>query len=398
MVNTEKITGVITKITNLGANTFVSVKSKANTEAAYLVDAKTTIKLDARTTTIASLYEGQNVDVTITKGTSTAVMVEAKTVEEEITGTIKSLSPASNKLVVEYVKDKVTKTIELVVDKNTDITLNGTDADLYDLSTGDKVELLVENNLVIELEAIPQSGEVEGVIVDLTTETVSRETVNYVTVENSKGIKTEYELDKDVDIYRNGRRAVFGDLKIGDEAVLELEYGLVVDIDADVVEKEIEGSITAISTRLNVGTEVTINNRDTGKEETFLLSRNVTIKVDGVVANSFSLNVGYFVEVVVGSNEIIEIIADSAGAESMIRGIITDIDTRRDDIDLKIISSDISEYKYGDEITIKVNNDVVISEFGYYDLDIDDLADKMEVLIFGYYDGYSFIATEINIR
>ena len=37
-----------------------------------------------------------------------------------------------------------------------------------------------------------------------------------------------------------------------------MEDGLVVDIDADVVEAEIEGYITGIATRLNSGTEITI--------------------------------------------------------------------------------------------------------------------------------------------
>jgi len=181
--------------------------------------------------------------------------------EEEITGIIKSVSPVSDKLTVEYTKDKVKKTIELIVDKNTEIVLDGADADLYDLSINDEVNLLVENNLVIELEGVSKSGEIEGFIADLTVEEVSRKKVYFVTIENSKGKETEYEFDEDADIYRNGKKVTFDDLKIGDEAVLELEYGLVVEIDADVVEKDIEGFITEITTKLNSGTEITINDR-----------------------------------------------------------------------------------------------------------------------------------------
>ena len=110
------------------------------------------------------------------------------------------------------------------------------------------------------------------------------------------------------------------------------------------------------------------------------------------------MNVGYFVEAVVGSDEIIEMEADSVGAESMIRGKITKINTRRRKIELDILSSDLPEYTYGDNIEIKLSDDVIITEGSYDDWDIDDLKRRMTVYIFGYYDGSTFMANEINIR
>ena len=395
-VKTEDITGEITKITNLGTNTFISVKTKSNTEATYLVDSNTSIKLDNKATTVASLFVGQSVEVTITKGTSNAVSVYAKTLEEKITGTIKSITPSLNKIVVEFVKDKATKTIDLTVNKDTDITLDGVNSDLYDLSTGDEVNLIIENNIIIDLKATAKSGEVEGIIVDLETDKSSKDTIYYITVENSNKVKTEYELDEDADIFRDGRRADFEDLRVGDEVILELEYGVVVEIDAEMIERDIEGFITAISTRLNSGTEITIKNKDTNKEETYTLSRNANIKLDKVTSSIFNINVGYFVEVVVGGNEIIEIYADSIGAESIVRGKITSLNTRRSEVSLDVTSSDISEFVYGDNITIKTSNDLYVTGSGYNDF--SDLEKGLTVYIFGYYDGYSFIANEINVR
>lgn len=387
---TEIISGVLTKITTLGTNTFLTVKNRLNVEVAYLVDSKTTIKLDDKVTTISSLYEGQDLKVTITKGTNTALSVIAISVEEEITGTIKSITPALNKLVVEYIKDNVTKTAGLTVKIGADITLDGIDADLYDLTIGDEVNLITENNIIIELEAEAKTGEVEGIIVDLGSD--------FITIKNSMDVITEYELDEDASIYRDGRRVNFVDLRLGDEAVIELEYGLVIDIDADMIEKELEGYITAISTRLNIGTEVTVKNRDTNKEETYLIAHNALVKVDNSTSTAFYLNVGYFVEVVVGGNEIIEIYADSVGAESMVRGKITSISTRRNEVVLDVLSSDIEDFVYGDEITVKSSSDLIITEGVYSDLDITDLDVGMTVYVFGSYDGYSFIANEMNIR
>ena len=387
----DLVVGNIIKITNLGENTFLTVKDKSNKEAAYLVDSNTSIRLDGKTVKVNSLYEGQVIEITIKKGTSTAVSIEAESHEEKLTGTIKSILPISNKLEVEYKKGSTTNTIQLIVDNNSEIELNGKDADLYDLKKGDEVSLVISNNLVLELKATTQFGDIEGTIVDIDSK-------KFITVENSKGIETEYEVDEDVSIHRNGRKADFSDLRVGDEVELELEYGLIVDIDAEVVEKDIEGYITAISSRLNTGTEITIKNRKTNKEETYTLSRNATIEVDGETATTFSLNVGYFVEAVVGSDEIIEMEADSVGAESMIRGKITKINTRRKKIELDILSSDLPGYTYGDNIEIKLSDDVIITEGSYDDLDIDDLKRRMTVYIFGYYDGSTFMANEINIR
>ena len=386
---TEIISGVLTKITTLGTNTFLTVKNRLNVEVAYLVDSKTTIKLDDKTTTISSLYEGQDIKVAITKGTNTALSVLATSVEEEITGVIKSITPTLNKLVIEYIKDKVTKNAELTVKIGADITLDGIDADLYDLTIGDEVVLVTENNIIIEIEAKAKTGEVEGIIVDLGSD--------FITIKNSKDVITEYELGEEVSIYRDGRRVSFVDLRLGDEAVIELEYGLVIDIDADMIEKELEGYITAINKIFNIGTEVTVRNRDTNKEETYLIARNALVKIDGKTSTAFYLDLGYFVEVVVGGNEIVEIYANSIAAESMVRGKITSISTRRNEVELDVLGSDIEDFVFGDEVTIKASSDLIITEGVYSDLVITDLDTGMTVIAIGVYDGYSFIAKKIII-
>ena len=225
----------------------------------------------------------------------------------------------------------------------------------------------------------------------------NRDIKYYITIENSKKVKVEYELDEDVDIFRDGRRAKFEDLRVGDEIVLELENGLVVEVDADVHEQEIEGYITGIATRLNQGTEITIKNRDSDKEETYVLARNAVIKVDKTTTSIINLNVGYYVELVVGSNEIVEIYADSISAESVVRGKITGISTKRNEIDVEIMTTDLSNYAYGDSILIRVTKDTDIY-IGNQKIALNELVKKDIVTIYGYYDGRDFTANEISIR
>jgi len=395
---TNLIVGTITKISKVGTNTFITVEAKSGSSTTYLVDTTTAIRLDGKLTTVASLFEGQTVEVTVKDGSNSAVRVDVETLESKIEGTIKSVTPITNRITIEYKEGNSNRSAELIVINNADIKLDGTNANLKDLNQGDKAILYIENNSVVEIDATKMSGKIKGIIVELDSDVKSRETIYYITVEASKGVKVEYELDEDVDIYRNGKRAEFKDLRPGDEVVIEMEDGLVVDIDADVVEAEIEGYITGIATRLNSGTEITIKNIKTDKEETYALAQNAEIEVDDKDASVISLNVGYYVEAVIGSNEIIELEADSRGAESMIRGTIKRVNSRREEVDIEIVSSDLSQYAYGDELTISIDEDEALIIYRGSKGDFDDLSRNQEVLVFGYYDGYKFIVTEITIR
>lgn len=396
--STESIEGIITSINKIGNNTFVNVQSGSSKSAAYLVDSSTVIKLDGKTDSIGSIMEGQEVKLTITKGTSNVLTLEAETFEDEIEGKIKNVSSSNNKLTVEYERNKQTKTIDLIVDKNTDITLNGVEAALKDLVAGDEVIVLIEGSKVIEIDATSKYGEVEGIIVALDTETEGKNKVNYITIENSKKVKTEYKVSEDADIYRDGERVEFKDLRIGDEAVIELENGIAVDIEADIVELELEGTIVGITARLNSAMEITIRDRQTGEEKTYTVARNPIIRVDNNRNSSvLALNVGYFVEAVVGGNELTEIYADSIGAESFVVGRITSVNTRRSEVKVNVMNSDIIDYKYGEEATITLSN-AIISKDNKTDLGVGDISRGDSVTILGNYDGYTFTASQVIIR
>lgn len=396
-VETNAVKGVVSKISPYGTSTIVTIKDKDNKETGYIVDSKTTITLDGKSALIASIIVGQDIEITTPKGSNTATAMKATSVEEVIKGTAKYVYAFIDKITVEYTKDKVVRTLELIVDKNADITINDVVGDLYDIKVGDQVELVTKNNLVLKIKVTPKKGEVSGVIKYLDNERVGTSTKYYVTITDSKNISREYEIDIDADIYRNGKSVNIGDLRVGDKVDLYLEYNLAVEIDAEVVEKEIYGYITEISSRLNRNTEITINNRDTGKEETYTLARDVYIKIDNVTSYVYDLQVGYFVEIIVGGNEITEIYADSIGAESLIRGKVSYVNTKSKEIRLEALSSDVEAIKYGDLITVKLDPNCIITD-GRYDLVISDIRSGMSLYVFGYYDGYNFIAKEINVR
>lgn len=396
---TETYKGTVYKIMNYGNNSyFVTVRDRNSKDTAFLVDTKTNITLDGKAASFTSIYEGQDIEVTALKGGNTALTIKVSSVEEKLTGYIKSIYSATNRIVIEYEDSKSTKTAELSVDKDADIVLNGKDASLLDLKVKDKVTVMSKNNIISEIEATSVTREFEGVITEIVKDNKSKDEKYFLTIEDSKGYEYEFEVDKDAKIYRNGKRARIEDLRVQDEVELELEYDIIIDIDAEVVEKDISGQIIKIIDELNQRTKITILNRKTNKEETYTLAKDARITIDKSKSTSIDLRIGFYVEATIGSDEIIEINANSIASQSLVRGKIKYLSTKKGEMDLEVYNSDISSLYYGDTIYIQASKDVEVryGKSTYYDLTYLEKGDIVD--IYGYYDGYTFIASEINIR
>lgn len=398
-IDTEVIKGTLVNITPYGVNThFITIKDRLSKDNAFLVDSSTTITLDNKPTNFSSLFVGQEVELSYQRGKNTAISIKSTSVEEELNGFIKGVYTSTNKLVIEYTEDKTNKTAELTVDINADIILNGKAVYLKDLKVSDKVNVISKNNIVSEIEAISKSSKVEGFITDIRRDNKTSNTRYFITIQNDKDIKTEYEVDEDAYIYRNRKSSRFDDLRVLDEVYVELEYDLIVDIEADIVEKKISGQIIRIIDELNQRLKITILNPKTNKEETYTLSKDAKITIDKSSSTSFDLRKGYYVDAVIGSDEIIEINANSIASQSLVRGKIKYLNTKNGEIDLEVYSSDISSLTYGDVIFVRTSKDIEVRDGRSYYYDITVLSKGDQIDVYGYYDGYTFLANEINIR
>lgn len=390
------IKGTVVSVYSDAIKTYVTVKDRYNSEKAYVIDSKTKITIDNKTGVVANIIKGQDIELITIKGDLTAIAVSVKSLEEKIEGIVKNSSYATNKITVEYTKDKLTKAIELPIDKNATIYLNEKKSDLYSIKNGDTVILTTNNNIVIEIEATSKVRNVTGTIKDVTIGNRTKD-VDYITIIDSKDKSYKYEIDPDVYIYRKNKSAKLEDLKQGDKVTLELEYELVLEIDADVVEKEIDGHITGISTRVGQGTIITIRNKDTGKDEEYTLSRDAYIRIDNVVASSYDLKVNYYSEILVEGNEIVEIYAESRSSNSTIIGKVTYIDTKRKQLEITVDSFNADGYNYGDLVTIYTKSDVIIKDISSNNFDLYDLRKGDIVNVIGAFDGATFIADIIMI-
>lgn len=392
------INSVVIKVSDIGAYKFLIVEDSRGGEVAYQIVNKTSITVDGNTATYLGLAEGQDVELVIKKGTKELITIKAKSIEENISGKIKSLNSTTSKMTIEYIESKKTITREFAVGKNADIYLNDKVAYLKDLKEGDLVELKIKNGVIYDIEARSKDKKVEGIIKEITPVKDSKDGEYNITIVDSKNVSYKFLINSKTYITRNNRAVKAEDLKIKDEAYIIAEYDIVKDIDASVVKKNIKGLIVQMNTRLHQSTELVILNQETKKEESYILGKDIYIRVDKKVTNSLDLRTGYYVEIITEGDEITEIDADSKGLESTILGKIEYINSRTGEITLTIEYFDLDGSKYGDEITVHVKADVIVADRNLKPISFSYLQRGDRINVIGIYDGSSFIADTIQLR
>ncbi len=395
----ETVRSVVINTSEIGSYKLLTVEDSRGKEVVYIVMNNTSITVDGRTATLKELVEGQEVELSIKKGSNELISIKANSLEEDILdGKIKDLNSTLSKMSVEYTENKKTVTKTFTVDKNADIYLDGKSAVMKDLREGDLVDLKVKNGVIYDIEAQKKDKKVEGIIKEITPVKDSKDGEYNITIVDSKDKTYKFLINSKTYITRNNRAAKPEDLKLKDEAYIIAEYDVAKDIEANVVKKNVKGQIRGLNIAFNQNTEVTILNQETKKEEKYILNKDVYVRIDKIVAFARDLNVGYYVEVVIEGDEITEIEADSKGLEATIIGKISRINSRTGEITLIIENFDLDSSKYGDEMTVYLKSDVIITDRNLKPISFSYLVKGDRINVIGIYDGFSFIADTILLR
>ena len=397
-VETNTVSGQIKILTDGGAEKLVTITDTAKGQATYRLANTSTITVDDRSATYASLSEGQDVELELKKDTNQIISLKAKSIEEDLSGTIKSINASGLRMVVEYKEGSKTLSTEFSVDKNAEVYLNNSSGYLKDLKEGDLVDIRSRNNTIYDIEADSKIKKVEGIITEITKVKDSKDGEYDITIVDEKDNVYEFVINDKSYITRNNRTAKAEDLKVKDEAYIEAEYDIVQDIDAEVVKKNIKGQIIEQSTRLHQGIEITVLNQETKKEEKYTLGKDIYIRVDKTVTSPTDLKTGYYIEAVVEGDEIIEIEADSKGLESTLLGRIDYINSRNMEVILIIENTDLDDSKYGDEITVRIKKDAIIADRSLKTISLSYLGRGDRILVAGTYDGFYFVADTVQLR
>ncbi|SCG81809.1 S-layer protein [Proteiniborus sp. DW1] len=320
----KTITGTISSVLRAPNELYVTHEDRLGNKTTYIVNEKTAVKLDGKKVDYKELIEGLKFTAEVTEDNK-VVSFEAEGINEEYTGKIKSISTSSPQmLTIEYITDKKSKTTDkkaFYLDPNVDITLNGERAFLKDLKSGDSIDIIVRNSKIIEIEAVSKYLKIEGIIkeIKLTSSEYS------LVIEDEDKEIFEYPIDKDVSIYRSKSKSKVTDLRKGDKVTVDIEDGVITDIEAKIVKKEGKGYIVSILQAKKP--EITIMNSK-GEKETYYLGLGATIRLDKERAELYDLKVGYYADFSVEGDEIVSVYATTREKNQIIIGNISSITTK----------------------------------------------------------------------
>lgn len=400
---TVRVKGTVNRITNEIGRQFLVIDNIYGDEESYVLDKSTSIKVDGKTSSVASLKRGQEVTLEVNDRTRAVISLSSVSVEEDVDGVITYVSLLNNEIKLDQNIGGKVKSNSFDLDKNVKVKMDGRNSNLANLRNGDFVKLRLSNNKVYDIDGSSEEIKIRGHITEIKKVKDTRDN-EYELVVKDKDREYKIMVDYKTYIDRDRKSSRPEDLRKGDDVYVIARYDvkkgmyLADDVDAKVVTEKVIGYVLEISTRLNKNPLVKIKNKDTNKEESYELVSGAYIRVDGKTVSTLPYNPGYEVELYVeGGRDIVEAYADSTGMESSIVGRIDYINTKDDYIEIEVhnMTTNVSENRY---IRVYIESDTVISNRKLEKLDIKDLYRNDSVNVVGIYKGANFVADTIQIR
>lgn len=323
-VKTQTITGTISSILRTNSEVYITIEDRIGQRSTYVVNSNSDVKLDNNKILYTELIEGLKFEAKVTEDYK-VVSLYAEGINEEYKGIVKSVIQTSPQmLTIEYTTNESTKTTarkSFSIDSNVDITLDGKSAFLREIKEGDNAEIKVINSKITRIKAESRYLKLTGTIKD-----IKLASSDYYLVIEDKDEKTfEYPMDKYVSVYRNKSKAKVIDLRKGDNVTIDIEYGVITDIEAKIVKKEGEGSVVSILHAKKP--EITIINNK-GEKETYFIGLGATIRLDKERAELYDIREGYFIEYTAEGDEITSLYALTRQRNNIYIGNIKAITTR----------------------------------------------------------------------
>ncbi|WFD10561.1 S-layer homology domain-containing protein [Tepidibacter hydrothermalis] len=255
------------------ANGNHTIKFKiGNNYEEYKVKSTTKIKLDGENASAYNLDKEDKVTIKIKNGDIEEIDAISKNFE--VDGIIQEVS--SSKIEIET-DDKHKKTYKFDIDKDVKVKRNNDRAKVSDLRVGDKVDLEVEYDKVVDIDADTVKTKVKGILKEIKM----AQTPEITILDNDNKTKT-YKLAPGFEVEVDDRSAGLYDLRINHKIEITLESGEVTEIEADdnVSMSTYTGKIKDIDTGDN---EIELENNTDGKTIyiRYSTSRVKFIDIDG---------------------------------------------------------------------------------------------------------------------
>lgn len=294
----------------------LKVRDADGVNKGYTLTAKAAVRLDGVAAEADSIWVGSDVIINIdTNGVVRLVEALSPEAQQTVTGIFTKYQSASDGVAV-YVTDAVTsKTTQYIMADGAAIYKNGSaNKTISDLKANDYVTLTLQNGNIIEIRAEDKKQTVSGTLDDIHL------LPEYGIAVKTGSTVTEYAVDSDVEVKRNGKYTTPADLLVGDTVSLTLTYGIVTSITATSKTQSVSGSIV----RIVIDTEdpmITIREKDNTEQE-YHLKNTAAITRNESAADVYDLRLGDTVTVKIEGSTVVSITVSAVGENSTIDGVV----------------------------------------------------------------------------
>lgn len=380
VLNVKTVKGTVSSVDSFGET--VTVMNKA-----YEIEDGTIVKLDGKDADFGSIKSGMSVTIIIVKDSVSMIEAQSETSSaKSLKGLIVAATTGADgrEITISDPEDSSDRyTYEVYEDAK--ILISGATDTFGKLKSGQYVELTVDaDGIVTKVSTLEKSESVVGTIYGKNLEAA----VPTVTVENSKGEKTEYELSgNDISITRNGASATILDIVAGDSVTMKLTYGKVTKISAGSETQSSSGSIKSV-THSTSGTTIVVSVND--KTTEYSVGSGATITVDGAEGTVYDLRPGSDIKFKAESTKLTKIETTKAVSSNSVQGTVTSVQTSHN---ILMVKSGSNEIAVG-----TTNSTKIISSATGSNVKLSSIATGAEVTVTGSNATGMFIATVIVVH
>lgn len=333
------------------------------------------------------LYSGENL-------VGLEVLSPVSDAEDEIfSGHLADISEKANYISFYVIDNKTGESREFMIPAKNgpEITYDGKSSRFSDLNEGDYVTVTLENGTVVAIDGESDEENESGIVRDIA---LSPDYTITVRLNDEDGEATNetvtYEVDGDVSVNRNGRKASLDDVRIGDSVELVLSGGIVTEIEATSIKSSASGTITSILISDTSGVTIRIG----GVEHEYAFSADAVYFVDDKDASIYDLRLGARVDVELEGDSITEISVAASSSTYQITGIIDSINTNYGFINLDMDGE--IEKIYVSKTGTSASATIIDSTTGK-NISFSKLAPDQTITAVGSYVNGKFVATTIMV-
>jgi len=279
------------------------------------------------------------------------------------------------------------------VAENVVCTIDDVASDFWKLKKSDTVKLYIENDKITKIVGESKIRKMVGTLTDIK----SGDKIT-LTMETTAGDTRNYTITAKTIVIKDGKTALWQELKKGNSLVLTTSYDELIEINADGVKSSDKGVIESIVYSRIAPPKLVITTPD-GSQNTYYADKE--IEISGADNAVYSLRPGMQVEVSLLDDEIrkISVLGESTRVHAEVKGIIKSIDGGSGTLVMEVYDSNAGQYTdkkifIGGETKIAY---VDLASLEIKTLDLDDLKVNQTISVVGSGSVEGIFATTIQL-